>query len=96
MLAGTEVRSAARRRQDAARHPLWTPINLMVIAGTTALGILALLALLQITNADLSVIFNPKTAPAGIPFKADRSSCKASGRTWREEGCFDFSYAPTF
>ena len=96
VLAGSEVRSATRRRQEAARHPLWTPMNMVVIAGTTALGILALLALVQITHADLSTVFNPKAAPAGIPFKADRRSCEESGRTWREGGCLDFSHDSTF
>jgi hypothetical protein len=96
LLAGTEVRSASRRRQAAAQHPLWTPMNMLVIAGTTAFGILALLAVVQITHADLSAVFNPKAAPAGIPFKADRSSCEESGRTWREGSCLDFGHDPTF
>lgn len=96
LLAGTEVRSVSRRRQEAAQHPLWTPMNMLVIAGTTALGILALLAMVQITRADLPALFSPQAAPAGIPFKADRSSCEASGRTWREDTCVDFGHDPTF
>ncbi|MBW4483707.1 MAG: hypothetical protein KME14_14290 [Tildeniella torsiva UHER 1998/13D] len=96
VLAGTEVRSATRRRQDAAQHPLWTPTNMLVMAGTMGLGILALLAMVQITSVDLAAVFNPKAAPAGIPFKADRSSCEESGRTWREGNCLDFGHDPTF
>ncbi len=96
VLAGTELRSTDRLRQEAARHPLWTPMNMLVMAGTTAFGILALLAMVQLTNTDLSRLFNPRSAPAGIPFKADRSSCEASGRTWREGGCLDFGHDPTF
>ncbi|MGB3200272.1 MAG: hypothetical protein WBA99_05185 [Nodosilinea sp.] len=30
LLADTEVRAATRRRQEAAQHPLWTPMNLLV------------------------------------------------------------------
>ncbi len=96
LLAGTELRSPDRLRQAAAQHPLWTPMNMLVIAGTTAFGILALLAMVQLTNTDLSKVFNPKAAPAGIPFKADRSSCEASGRTWREGSCLDFGHDSTF
>lgn len=96
LLAGSEVRSATRRRQDAAQHPLWTPMNLLVMVGTTVFGILALLAIVQITQADLATLFNPRAAPAGIPFKADRSSCEESGRTWREGNCLDFGHDPTF
>ncbi|MBE9108174.1 hypothetical protein IQ273_01905 [Nodosilinea sp. LEGE 07298] len=96
VLAGTELRSPDRLRQSAVQHPLWTPMNLLVMAGTTGLGILALLAMMQITNTDLSQVFNPRAAPAGIPFKADRSSCEESGRTWREGSCLDFGHDPTF
>ncbi|MFQ4137362.1 hypothetical protein PGN35_013680 [Nodosilinea sp. PGN35] len=96
VLAGTELRSPDRLRQEAAQHPLWTPVNMLVMAGTTGLGILALLAMVQLTNTDLSRLFNPGAAPAGIPFKADRSSCEASGRTWREGSCLDFGHDPTF
>ncbi|MBD2109288.1 hypothetical protein [Nodosilinea sp. FACHB-13] len=96
LLAGTEGRSESRRRHEAAQHPLWTPINLLVIASTMGLGIFALLAMLQITNADLPAVFNPKAAPAGIPFKADRTSCEESGRTWQEGDCLDFGHDPTF
>lgn len=96
LLAGTEARPATRRRQDAAQHPLWTPTNMLVMVGTTGMGILALLAMVQITHADLSTVFNPKAAPAGIPFKTDRGSCEGSGRTWRDDTCLDFGHDPTF
>ncbi|MBD2111776.1 MULTISPECIES: hypothetical protein [Cyanophyceae] len=96
LLAGTEGRSESRRRQETIQHPLWTPINLLVIASTIGLGIFALLAMLQITNADLPAVLNPKAAPAGVPFKADRTSCEESGRTWREGDCLDFDHDPTF
>lgn len=96
LLAGTEVRSTARRRQEAAQHPLWTPINMLVIVGTMGMGIFALLVMAQITSNDLSAIFNPKAAPAGIPFKSDRASCEESGRTWQENECLDFGHDPTF
>lgn len=96
LLAGTELRSVARCRQEAVRHPLWTPTNLLVIVGTMGMGILALLAMVQLTNTNLSAVFSPKVAPAGIPFKADRTSCEASGRTWQEGDCLDFSHDSTF
>ena len=96
LLAGTEVRSAARCRQEAVRHPIGTPTNMLVIVGTMGMGILALLALVQITSIDLSAVFSPKAAPAGIPFKPDRTSCEESGRTWQEGDCLDFSHNPTF
>lgn len=96
LLAGTEVRSVARRRQEAAQHPLWTPTNMLVMVGTMGMGILALLAMVQITTVDLSAVFNPKAAPAGVPFKADRTSCEESGRTWQGDDCLDFGHDPTF
>ncbi len=96
LLAGTEVRSVNRRRQEETQHPLWTPMNMLVMAGTTGFGILALLAMLQLPSTNLSKVFNPRAAPAGIPFKADRSSCEESGRTWREGSCLDFGHDPTF
>lgn len=96
LLAGTEVRSVARRRQEAAQHPLWTPTNMLVIASTMGMGILALLAMVQITSVDLGAVFSPKAAPAGIPFKADRTSCEESGRTWQDGTCLDFGHDPTF
>lgn len=96
LLAGTEGRSVGRRRQEAAQHPLWTPVNLLVMTSTMGLGAFALLAMVQIGNADLPAVFNPKAAPASIPFKADRTSCEESGRTWREGDCLDFGHDPTF
>ncbi len=60
------------------------------------MGILALLVMVQSTHTDLSTVLNPKAAPVGIPFKADRSSCEGSGRTWRDDTCLDFGHDPTF
>ncbi|MBE9111156.1 hypothetical protein IQ273_17260 [Nodosilinea sp. LEGE 07298] len=96
VLAGTELRSSDRLRQSAAQHPLWTPMNILVMAGTMGFSILALLAMVQLDNTDLSKVFNPKAAPASIPFKADRNSCEESGRIWREGSCLDLSHDPTF
>jgi hypothetical protein len=96
VLAGTELRSSDRLRQSAAQHPLWTPMNMLVMAGTMGFSILALLAMVQLDNTDLSKVFNPKAAPASIPFKADRNSCEESGRIWREGSCLDLSHDPTF
>ncbi|TVQ06264.1 MAG: hypothetical protein EA368_17480 [Leptolyngbya sp. DLM2.Bin27] len=96
VLAGTEVRSPDRRRQDLVQHHLWTPLNMLVMAGTMGAGILALLAMLQLAAVDISGLLNPDVAPAGIPFKADRTSCEASGRTWQNDNCLDFGHDPTF
>ena len=96
VLAGTELRSSDRLRQSAVQHPLWTPMNMLVMAGTMGLSILTLLSLVQLNNTDLSKVFNPRAAPASIPFKADRSSCEESGRIWREGSCLDLSHDPTF
>ncbi|MBD1914594.1 MULTISPECIES: hypothetical protein [Cyanophyceae] len=96
LLAGTEMRSMARCRQEAVRQPLWTPTNAVVIVGTMGMGILALLAMVQLTSINLSAVFSPKAAPASIPFKTDRTSCEESGRTWQEGDCLDFGHDPTF
>ncbi|MGG6241891.1 hypothetical protein ACQ4N7_24990 [Nodosilinea sp. AN01ver1] len=96
VLAGSELRAPDRLRQSAAQHPLWTPMNMLVMAGTVGLSILALLALVQLDHTDLSKVFNPRAAPASIPFKADRNSCEESGRIWREGSCLDLSHDPTF
>ncbi|HSM84117.1 MAG TPA: hypothetical protein VLS96_20670 [Nodosilinea sp.] len=96
LLAGTETRSPQRRQFEAAQHPLWTPLNLLVVVGTMGLGIAALLALLTVNSTNLSRLLNPNSAPAGIPFKDDQASCEASGRTWQDNACLDFGHDPTF
>lgn len=96
VLAGTELRSSDRLCQSAAQHPLGTPMNILVMASTIGVSILALLAMVQLDNTDLSNLFNPRAAPASIPFKADRNSCEESGRLWQEGSCLDFSHDPTF
>lgn len=96
LLAGTETRSPQRRRLEAAQHPVWTPLNVLVIGSAIGTCIVLLLAALQLTTTDLSQLFNPGAAPAGIPFKADRSSCEESGRTWQDGTCLDFGHDPTF
>ncbi len=96
LLAGTETRSPQRRRLEAAQRSVWTPLNVLVMGGVVGTGIVLLLAVLQLTATDLSRLFNPGAAPAGIPFKADRGSCEQSGRTWQDDTCLDFSHDPTF
>ncbi|PZU96842.1 MAG: hypothetical protein DCF32_21340 [Leptolyngbya sp.] len=72
------------------RHPVNSRLSL-------PLGITRIYrAMLQITNVDLPAVFNPRVAPAEIPFKTDRTSCKESDRTWREGDCLDFGHDPTF
>lgn len=96
LLAGGETRSAARRRLEAHSHPLWKPLNLLIILGTIGTGVLALLALLQISAVDFSKALNPEMARTGIPFKADQASCEQSGRIWEDDACFDYHHDPTF
>ncbi|MEM1308961.1 MAG: hypothetical protein AAGF98_05560 [Cyanobacteria bacterium P01_H01_bin.153] len=96
ILAGSETRSPARLKIEAARNPLWTPLNMLVIFGSMFAGLLALLGILQISSMDFSRISNPTIAPAEIPFKDNRASCEASGRVWKEDACFDYEHDPIF
>ncbi|MFH7243464.1 MAG: hypothetical protein ACHWZW_11495 [Spirulina sp.] len=96
VLAGTDVRSAHRRSLDTAHHPLWTPMNMVAMAGIMGVGMLALLALLQLGQANVAGRLDPKTAPAAIPFKEDQRSCEASGRVWQDDTCLDYAHDPTF
>lgn len=96
LLLGTEQRSRDRRRLEATQHPLWTPTNLLAIGGSLGLGVLLLLGLVGLSRADLDRLGHPAAAPAAVPFKADRASCEASGRSWQEDTCLDFGHDPTF
>jgi hypothetical protein len=96
VLAGADVRSIHRRNLDSAHHPLWTPMNMVAMAGIMGVGMLALLALLQLGHANWASRLEPKTAPAAIPFKEDQRSCEASGRVWQDGTCLDYGHDPTF
>lgn len=96
VLAGTDVRSAHRRDLDAAHHPLWTPMNMVAIAGIMGVGMLALLSLLQLGQVNWASRLEPETAPAAIPFKEDQRSCETSERVWQDGTCLDYAHDPTF
>ncbi|PSR12161.1 hypothetical protein C8255_26970 [filamentous cyanobacterium CCP3] len=96
VLAGKETRSIARRRVEAAEQALWTPLNLLVMVGTTVVSILALLALVYLSHLNLGTGLKPQVAPAAVPFKADQASCEQSGRVWQGETCLDFEHDSTF
>lgn len=96
VLAGRESRSPLRRQMDTVHHPIWTPMNLVVIVAAMGISGLALLSAMQWGHMSLGNWLNPQAAPAAIPFKGDQASCEQSGRVWQEDRCLDFAHDPTF
>ena len=85
------------RRQNSrpVQTPLWTPINLLVIGGMTAIGGLALTSLLWLLQLDLNFLHG-EAHPVIVPFKRDRQSCEQSHRLWIDGECVDYDHDPTF
>ncbi|MFE4105188.1 hypothetical protein [Almyronema epifaneia] len=97
LVAGPERRTPDRRASDRSAQALWTSGNLIVMFLVSLAGVLMLSGLLHISSISLSPLLEQQeAAPVGIPFKADKTSCEESGRTWRENQCIDYEHDPTF
>ncbi|MEO1094828.1 MAG: hypothetical protein AAFX01_08010 [Cyanobacteria bacterium J06638_28] len=96
LVAGPERRSKERLKADRSRNPIWTLSNVGFVLAFICLGILLSLGLFQLQINTFSSPMKFKTHPAAIPFKADKQSCEASDRIWRNGECIDYAHDPSF
>jgi hypothetical protein len=92
ILAGADTRDRPRSWPGQ----IWKPLNFVVVVGGILTGLLTLLGMMQFPKLSQSSLMHWQAAPAGIPFKADRSSCEQSGRIWQDNTCIDYDHNPTF
>ena len=96
VLAGRELRSIYRRRQERTKHPIWTKANTLVFAGILLASSPLLLTLGLLATHHLPNWFTAPAAPTIVPFESDQASCERSGRLWQDDSCWDYQHDPTF
>ncbi len=110
ILAGEEQRSPLRRRLESQLHPLWTPGNLTILFGASALLLVSIYVIVsQVLPTTLSQPNPQPTAtpiatpsgqssvqPAAIPWLTNQADCERTGRKWQGDRCLDFKHDRTF
>ncbi len=96
-LAGKERRSKERLQFAKALHPLWTPINSVFLVGALIILSTSTFAILSSALSSIGDTFSSLTpSPTSIPWIDNESECNHTGRTWRNDKCWDYEHNPMF
>ncbi|MDY7020985.1 MAG: hypothetical protein SWJ54_06425 [Cyanobacteriota bacterium] len=94
LLAGRERRSTQRLKVERQKHPVLTPLNILVMAIT--LGSFAI-SLTTFTYVMLKFV-SPSgvIAPVSIPWLDEKRECEKTERIWQNGECWDSEHSPEF
>jgi hypothetical protein len=93
VLAGLERRSSKRLRAEDSAY-VWKALIFILLA--TAFAALALVGLFGLTKLLKSQPSSEKSHPTAIPWINDEAECKKTGRTWRDQQCWDKEWSHKF
>jgi len=95
LLAGRERRSKKRLRSEKSTYVLWTPSNIIFLIGFLIVLSTSCFSTFSLIFSSLSSISN-SPHPTSIPWLHNQFDCEHTGRTWRNEECWDYEHNPMF
>jgi len=96
LLAGQEQRSKQRLRSQRALYPLWTPGNIVFITGFLTILSISSYTIFPFLFSSLTSVFASSPYPTAIPWLESKFDCEHTGRSWKNNQCWDYEHNPSF